>query len=1018
MKFQKTIILFLILVSLSSVSGFLIDNTGDYNEETKTMTITNAFGLGDDITKVTLLSPHVVNVFAGKNRKVAWYGIENYEPGNGEDVFGTIYSYDLKEGGRELDKEFRIKKLFVDEVEVPKMVETCKEGIAHLNGSKNILCTFSQEGTRTEYRDRWEEINKKDILEAGNFTIGLFTDVSIGEIVDWVPKIYGIQIPEWAVWQESFNTGLVAYWDFNEDSGTVAEDSVFSNFNWSTNNMENADWDIGLINSGLHFDNADEHLTMNQNLHPADTNFSLSLWANITDGDSGRMFIRNITGGAGISLHYDGTGNIFAQVEGNSSSRLMVSTNTINLDVSWNHIVMVYNQHTKAMQFYLNNTLQPSSSAVSVLSSGGPVTFGRDPVGADTYYGGMIDEFAFWNRTLSTAEINDLWNNGAGVSRSQGPLVVDLINPADDTTTINSSLTFETNISVNNLNITNATLFIYETGGDLFSSIINNTITGNSTNTTTFTGISIPVGIYDWNVYACGISDLAATSCNFSDNNFTFTRETFREELFTFNNLTSEGNVETIILNITFNNSAFSSPTGNLIYNNTAISTISSGSGGSFIFTANPTAPGVSAATNITFKYSISFFNGSSTNFFNSTLNNQTVLDFNLDNCLTNSVHLLNFSSVDEEEQTALVTNMDVAVNIYNSDKSEKVANFSQTINTTNFAICSDINLSTGTEYSLDTVVKYSAEDYEIEYYNIVDFTINNDTTEQFITLFDLKSNDSTPFRLTFTGGETFLPVENALVYLDRQYVEENVFKTVELPLTDPNGQAVLHMVRNDIIYNIRIIKNGIVLGNFQEISAFCEDPLLQNCQIALSGSTAVSESFNYDNITGLAYPSVPTYNANTSVVSFDFIVTDGTFKTVTMNVTRNDVFGNRTVCEDSLVSASGTLSCSVGSGVTDTTLKTTVTVNGGTIVISTINIDSLSIGSVGYVIWFILSLVLIFAFGESKNGVLASLLISFIGAILLGLSSGSLLGFGAAGTWLLIIVVLGIWRLNKDRQQ
>ena len=42
----------------------------------------------------------------------------------------------------------------------------------------------------------------------------------------------------------------------------------------------------------------------------------------------------------------------------------------------------------------------------------------------------------------------------------------------------------------------------------------------------------------------------------------------------------------------------------------------------------------------------------------------------------------------------------------------------------------------------------------------------------------------------------------------------------------------------------------------------------------------------------------------------------------------------------------------------------------------------------------------------------------SFIGAIALGITRGSIVGVGSAGIWVLAIAILGIWKLNKDNPQ
>jgi len=48
------------------------------------------------------------------------------------------------------------------------------------------------------------------------------------------------------------------------------------------------------------------------------------------------------------------------------------------------------------------------------------------------------------------------------------------------------------------------------------------------------------------------------------------------------------------------------------------------------------------------------------------------------------------------------------------------------------------------------------------------------------------------------------------------------------------------------------------------------------------------------------------------------------------------------------------------------------------------------------------MSISLVLLFGESKTGVLASIGITLIGSIWLGLINGSVFGIGASGLWLL----------------
>ena len=483
----------------------------------------------------------------------------------------------------------------------------------------------------------------------------------------------------------------------------------------------------------------------------------------------------------------------------------------------------------------------------------------------------------------------------------------------------------------------------------------------------------------------------------------------------TFNEIVLEGALETFSANITLSTSKTIS-TVNLFYNNTLNVGSSSSSGNDSILTIDFTIPTVSTDTNVTFFWNVVLSSGESINL---TSHNQTITQISIDDCSSNTVVLYNYTVVDEELQTLLSnTTTELNIDIFDLTRTNSIANFSKLYSNVNpFAVCLNLNLSS-TSYSSDSIVKYEAIDYEIEYYNIVNFTLSNSSIPQNITLFDLNSSDSTEFKISFKG-EDFIVVENALIFIDRQYIaENNSFKTVELPKTDANGETLGHFVRNDVVYNIRVIKNGIVLGTFNNIIAFCQDFTIGDCQIALDATPGAQETFNYDEELGITFQSVPTYDNSTNTISFSYSAVDGTSKTVFMEVVREDIFGNRTLCNNTVTSASGTLSCSISPNIDDTKLRTKVFVDGKLIVLSTVELVASTFGNLGYVLWFFLTFTFIWTFGSSKTEVLIGLFVSFAGAITLGIARGDIIGIGSAGIWVLVVIILGIWKLNKDNRQ
>ena len=481
----------------------------------------------------------------------------------------------------------------------------------------------------------------------------------------------------------------------------------------------------------------------------------------------------------------------------------------------------------------------------------------------------------------------------------------------------------------------------------------------------------------------------------------------------TYNNITTEGSLETFLANIRLG-TGFSITSVLLNYNNSLNAGQSFASGQNTILRKeNLLIPNVNVNTNVSFYWDITL---SDSTHVNLTTQNQTINNLNLDNCSVFTYELLNFTVVDEEKQTLLPNaTIEIAVNIYDETRAIQILNLSGIYEKVNpLRICINTNIGVDTFYSLDAIVRYESDGFANEYYNIVDYSLTNATRSQKITLYDLNISDSTEFQLTFTGSD-FLSVENALVYVNRQYIGENKFKTVELPKTDFNGQTVLHLVRNDVVYNLQIIKDGEVLGTFENIVAFCDDYSIGSCNIELNAFDSVTGIFDYDANLGIIF-NAPEYNETTNTISFDFITSDGSSKLVSLEVSRNDIFGNRSICNDSLTSAGGTLACNIDPSIEESILKTNVYVDGVLAVSGNVKLDTSNYGVAGYLIMFVMALSLIFMFSGSKTGVLISIILTLAGSIGLGLVSGNLIGIGASGLWLIVIIIIGIYKINSER--
>jgi hypothetical protein len=299
-----------------------------------------------------------------------------------------------------------------------------------------------------------------------------------------------------------------------------------------------------------------------------------------------------------------------------------------------------------------------------------------------------------------------------------------------------------------------------------------------------------------------------------------------------------------------------------------------------------------------------------------------------------------------------------------------------------------------------------------IEYYNIRGFEIDNTTTVQEITLFNIKTAEATTFQITFKNSD-FVVVEGALIQVNRQYVAEGVFKTVELPITDSNGQTVAHLVKDDVVYNYIVTRDGEVIGTFNNLIAFCQDETIGQCFIALNALEGTTPTFQPD--TGLEIISSFSFNATTRDLVLSFSTTDGSVKTVLLNATRMDQLGNTSVCSTSVTSASGTLTCNIPAALGNETIITSVFVDGELKLVDYFSAaNDIILGDAGYFLLLFLVISLALMFSESKSMMVGGVILGFITGSILFFIRGGIVGTGSAVMWLIIMGIILIWKLQS----
>jgi len=143
--------------------------TKNYKASEKKLTIE---GLTKRI-EIKLTSPYIVSgLIASDDTKVAELTLIDYR---NIDLFDSVQFYDVKNDYEEVQKTFTYKYAIEREV--------CEE--------------------RCIVRTEWVKFNHLSDLPYKNIKIGIFTATEPGEKIEWIPKIYGFEILEWAEWDIS-----------------------------------------------------------------------------------------------------------------------------------------------------------------------------------------------------------------------------------------------------------------------------------------------------------------------------------------------------------------------------------------------------------------------------------------------------------------------------------------------------------------------------------------------------------------------------------------------------------------------------------------------------------------------------------------------------------------------------------------------------------------------------------------------------------------------------------------------
>lgn len=861
------------------------------------------------------------------------------------------------------------------------------------------------------------QVYNNENLNAGTYYFKITGKKDRHDSIEWIPNLLGLDINEWASWNDALNQNIIAFYNM-----TSIQESVHGgNYNLVVNGCcgdPGFTAGQGIFRSAGDFGGSSRYTvpaigasaTPEEAFRFTTVNNTISLWVSTNAITAEALITKSFSnGGNGWDIYMTASGTF--QVRGFSAGALTSSASSAVATGVWKHIALTTNDSSSCI--WINGTLDTCTARTAVVQPANQtINFGSAYNFGDRYTGYM-DEVGFWNRTLSATEISDLYSfrlsdNSTYIPNPPPDITLNSPNNGVNYTSLfggsNTVLFSCTGLSLAGLS--NISLWLNTSG--TFIRNTTNIITGTTYNTTTFNK-TIQDGSYLWNCEACNINNL----CSFSSNR-TFKIDTslkFLENSQTYNSQILPNTLENFAIDITID-PTLSLSFANLSYNNTSYSasSINSLGSGNYIISTNLISPVVTTQTNKTFYWTFGLNNGTGINYYNSSSNNQSVTSLSLSiTCGGGTFQFLNITNYDEETLNQMSGTVEYILSLLSSNLQIAQLNGNSTGTTLQF--CSSQNL-TGLYTNYNLQLRYYAPGDLYKTYNVQNSLVTNLPIS--IPLYYLNNTIGTIFHVTYTDFN-YLNYPGAIMQIQRQYLSSNTYNIVEIPQLDNNGKATASFNANNIRYKIIVINQGVILDTFNDIFPSCQNIVLGQCDLNLRGTQQTPSN----NVGDFTYTLVKT---NTSVV-LTYIIPSGTPRTIEFLTNQNSRFlDNITTCDQSIFASGGTFTCGYNQTIGDSIISTHIVNSDGSELYGNIQISEdlssffvLNNYFIGFII--ILSLVLMFISSGVMLVIISAVGLLFLGVIFL-LRGGDWITIGGSMAWLIIAIVLLIYKISQKEER
>ena len=210
---------------------------------------------------------------------------------------------------------------------------------------------------------------------------------------------------------------LVAYWDFEEGTGTTATDSVSGNVGTLTNGAAFST-NVPTV-GGSHsvvLDGTNDLVNVPDSASVSPTgSITLSAWVNVASVATTGNILAKESNSAYRWRYNSGTGELWALLnDGAGSPAYELFSSGVNLPTGgWHHTALTVNFDSGEVRFYLDGALgstKTMTQTTSIQDVGGSLTIGAYSASGAEAFNGNLDEVAIWSQALSDDQVKAMAN--------------------------------------------------------------------------------------------------------------------------------------------------------------------------------------------------------------------------------------------------------------------------------------------------------------------------------------------------------------------------------------------------------------------------------------------------------------------------------------------------------------------------------------------------------------------------------------------------------------------------------